>query len=192
MCRPPVILRLVVIRGTAAAVALVAALAGCSAEADPTPLPPLPSVSPTPVVPQLPPEATPETAQGASAFVRYFFQVVNSAYRDLDPSMVHALSDPECNSCASIVEDINRLREAGLTVAGDRYRLDFVATPGLQPGEPVIVDLRFDGDAYVEVGRDGARGSSYPPTIDQEGQARLTRSGIEWRLLGLRLVPAPT
>jgi hypothetical protein len=188
MCRSPVILPAVVMRGTAAALVLVGALAGCSADAEPKPLPPLPSVSPTPVVPPVPPEATPETAQGASAFMRYFLEVVNRAYVARDASQVWALATENCDSCESAARDIDRLREADHVVPGTRYRLTFVATAAPdKPGE-YLVDFEFDADPYVETDGAGEVVQEFPAQGGQVGQALLVRGTDGWRVDAIRLV----
>jgi hypothetical protein len=190
MCRSPVILPPVVMRGTALGLVLLAALAGCSADAEPKPLPPLPSVSPAPVVPQLPPEATPADAFGARAFTRHFFDTVNDAYASLDPSRVEALSASQCNSCKSIMSDIERLKADGLQVAGSRFKLDFAEATPPEPDGSIFVDFGFDADAYVEKDASGRTAETYPARQDQEGQARLVRTEGGWRMSALRLVSA--
>jgi hypothetical protein len=188
MCRSPVILPPVVIRGTAAAVALAAALVGCSAEADPTPLPPLPSVSPTTVAPQVPPEATPATAQGASAFMRHFLDVVNRAYATRDAGPVRALATENCDSCEAAARDVDRLREADHEVQGTRYRLTFVATAAPDASGQFLVDFEFDADPYLERDASGQVVQEFPSQEAQIGQALLVRSGDSWRIDAIRLV----
>jgi hypothetical protein len=165
-----------------------AALAGCSAEAEPEPLPSAAAPSPTPVALPVPPEATPETAQGAAAFVRYFFETVNRSYQSLDSQPVAVLSAPQCNSCKNIVEDITRLRKEGLRVDGQRFRLEFVEAPPADPDGSIVVDFHFDSDPYVERKSDGGITRNNPSQEDQPGQARVVRGGGQWLMSGLRLV----
>jgi hypothetical protein len=187
MCRSPVILPPVVIRGTAAAVALVAALAGCSAEADPTPLPSLPSVSPTPVAPQVPPEATPATAQGAAAFTRYFFgTLVNQAYLELDAGPVRLWAGAECRSCENIASDIERLRGADLRVPGDRFKVAFAEAAPPEPDGSIVVDMRFSSDPYIETASDGSQVREEPAQVDVDAQVMLKQRSGRWLVTAIR------
>ena len=68
--------------------------AACSADAEPGTLPPLtasPSTTATPV--QVPAEAQAHTAQGADAFVRFFFAQMNVAFSTSNPDLIRQLSN---------------------------------------------------------------------------------------------------
>jgi hypothetical protein len=187
LCRSPVILPPVVMRGMATALVLVLALAGCSADADPKPLPPLPSVSPTSVVPQVPPEATPDTPQGAAAFTRYFFgTLVNVAYRDLDAASVRAWAGDECQSCENIAADIERLRAADLRVPGDRFKIAFAEAAPPEPDGSIVVDMRFSSDPYVETAADGSEMREEPAQIDVDAQVKLLQRQGRWIVTAIR------
>lgn len=177
------------IRAAAAAVCASLLLVGCSADADdPEPLPPVESASPSAVALPLPSEAAAEDAFGASAFVRYFFAQVNSSYSSLDAAPVRALSASDCNSCKNIIDDIERLESSGLSVAGNRFTLDYAEAPPPDGDGSVIVDFRFDSDPYVERSRDGQVSRNNPAKKDQMGQAKLIRRQGEWLMQGLRLL----
>ena len=119
---------------------LALGVAGCSAdEAEPATLPAVGSGSasapPSTPGPPTPTSAAtssksyqpdwPNTPEGASAFTMNFFEAVNAAYVDGDPNSLTRLSHPDCNSCSSIVADVARVRDAGLTVEGKRFDLQF-------------------------------------------------------------------
>lgn len=183
--------RTVTIRTVAALSATVTlVLSGCSSDPEPKVLPPAPSAAPSTGALPLPSEAAAETPQGAAAFTRFYFSEVNRSYALLDPAPVRALSAPDCNSCKNIIEDIERLKAAGLTVAGDRFRLEFAEAPPVGADASAIVDFRFDADPYVEKDAAGKVVRDLPSQEDQDGQAKLVRQGTGWVLSGLRIVEA--
>lgn len=171
------------------AVVLVAALAGCSADAEPKPLPPLPTVSPTPEVSQVPPEATAATAQGAAAFTRHFFGVVvNHAYAELDAAPIRSWSGEECQSCENIAMDIERLRAAELRVPGDRFKVAFAEAAPPEPDGSFIVDMRFSSDPYVETSPDGDAVREEPAQVDVDAQVKLVQRDGRWFVTAIRTV----
>ena len=112
----------------AAAAAFVVALAACGADDEP-PAPPETSVAsssstttseaptetaePSATPPPLPPEAANPDAVGAGAFVRHWFDLANYAYATGDTDELAAASDPDCGSCADLVERIMDQYAAG-------------------------------------------------------------------------------
>lgn len=177
-------------RAVAAGLAASLLLAGCSGdEEQPRTLPPAPSASPSPVVLPVPPEATPETAQGAAAFARYFFDVVvNSAYGTVDPRQIEVLSTTACNSCDNIVADIERLRDAGLRVYGKRFKLVFAEASPAESDGSIVVDFRFSSDPYLERDASGATVREEPAQIDQDAQVKLVRRNRAWAVEAIRTV----
>lgn len=106
----------------AAALAATLALAGCNGgEKDPTATPTSstssttsasPSTSATPtatpsasVSVSIPADARANTAAGAMAFVRFWFEQANVAYTKPDPKLIPALSTSSCKSCTNLAEE---------------------------------------------------------------------------------------
>lgn len=178
------------IRAAAAALVISTVLVACSNDPAPSPLPVLPTASPTPTALSVPPEALAETPHGAAAFTRYYFaQVVNEAYTALEPSMVRELSAAECGSCANIVSDIERLREAGLRVEGLRFKIAFAEAPPADPDGSIIVDFRFSSDPYVEQDENGATLRQEPAQTNQDAQVKLVpRPSGGWIVEAIRTV----
>jgi hypothetical protein len=187
MCRSPVILPPVVIRGTAAAVALAAALVGCSAEADPTPLPPLPNVSPTQVAPQLPPEANEETAEGAAAFAGYYLRIVGLAFQEADATRLQELSASGCEGCDALIAAVQTLQQEGQKRLGGDYLVRGVAAPPVEGGD-VVVEISYErvaGQVVDEGGRVVASAGPVPPT---NAQMRMLWRDGGWQVQGYRVV----
>lgn len=181
----------VVTRGgvMAGLVALSLGVAGCSTEAGPQPLPPVPSVSPAPSEMPIPPEAMAETPQGASAFARYFFDIVNQAYASGDASTVTALSASECESCKNIAADVRRLGAAKLMVDGSRFKVAFAEAAPAEADGSIIVDFRFSSDPYVERAKDGSAVREEPAQVDVDAQVKLRRRGSAWEVYAIRTLP---
>ena len=173
-----------------ATLALTLVLSGCTAkEKAPTVLPPVPSSSPSRPPPSPPPEAAAETAEGATAFARYYFEVVvNRGYETLDPTDVARSSAPSCNSCKNIVSDIERLRSGGLRVSGRRFVIEYAETAPLQANGAAIVDFRFAADSYQEVDSNGVVVRQEDAQSKQDAQVKLVRSGVGWLVSGIRMV----
>ena len=182
-----------VVQVVAGALGVGLLLAGCSGDPGSTVLPPLPSTVPAvsvdPSVVPLPPEAVPETAQGASAFAKYYFaEVVNAAYLSLDADLVVELSAPDCNACQNIIGDIGRLRAAGRTVPGVRFKVQFAEAPAADADGSFVVDLRFSSDPYLETESSGEVVRRQAAQVNQDAQVRITRGAKGWSVRGIRTV----
>ena len=113
--------------GTLAALALVlvvGVLAGCESSASPpattSPSAAASSASPSPLVTSPSPSASPsveipaaarvKSDKGAEAFVRYFFDQVNTAWTTANPELIAANSESGCKSCASLRDTAAELK----------------------------------------------------------------------------------
>lgn len=137
----------------AATAVLACAVAGCSPDEDsPAPSPQSsPSTSeasapaetaespPAETPPPLPPQAQVPDADGAAAFIRHYFDVVNYAYRTGDVAALGSLEAADCKSCASANQSIGDTYARGGTIEGGALSVDdVVATPG-PPGTALEV-----------------------------------------------------
>lgn len=107
-----------------------ALLSACSSGSDPAPVT-LPSLTatPTPIVTlePVPPAATALTPQGAEAFVRYFFDQMNEAFRTSNASLIDALSTPDCITCNNYESALMASKKAGNFLSGPSFALTAVA-----------------------------------------------------------------
>lgn len=172
--------------------ALSLVLLGCGAdESKPTVLPPVPSSSsaaPSQAMSAPAAQRAVETPEEAAAFARYFFaELVNEAYRSLETSAITRVSADECNSCANIVSDVARLRDARHSVAGRRFVIEFAEAAPAGRGEGFVVDLRFSADRYLEVDDAGVVIRDVPPRSKQDAQAKVVRVNDSWVVTGIRM-----
>jgi hypothetical protein len=80
--------------------------------ASPSPSASLPSPTASPSV-DIPAAAREKSDKGAEAFVRYFVGQSARAWTNADPALIESISDPDCDSCASLASTAKKLREAG-------------------------------------------------------------------------------
>jgi hypothetical protein len=61
----------------------------------------------------IPAAARVKSDKGAEAFVRYFVRQSAQAWTSADPELIETLSDPDCDSCASLASTAKKLHKAG-------------------------------------------------------------------------------
>ena len=99
--------------------------ASASPSAEPT------TANPTVAPPTLPAEAQTPDAAGAEAFIRYYFQALDYAYRTGDLATVLPLRDEACVACKSSEETVAQgFENGGHIEGGDITVSDVTVTPG--------------------------------------------------------------
>ncbi|MFN2347424.1 MAG: DUF6318 family protein [Dermatophilaceae bacterium] len=94
-----------------------------------------PSPTETSALPPLPDAAKENTPEGAEAFIRYYFDVANTAYTTPRMGLLPELSDAECLACQEIEEQIEGLVEADQRVRVPPFELGtMTAVGGGAPG----------------------------------------------------------
>jgi hypothetical protein len=119
----------------------LALAAACSGGSTPQILPslsPTPSASATRVA--IPAAATVHDAFGAAAFVRFYYEQLNLAFRSADAGPLGKLSDPQCGTCASYVQATFDLKDKGQRIDGDSIAIVSAEAPPEQNGF-VAVDV---------------------------------------------------
>ncbi|MEX2290415.1 MAG: DUF6318 family protein [Mycobacteriales bacterium] len=160
------------IRAAAAALVMSTAVVACSSDPAPSPLPVLPTSSPTPSALSVPPEALAETPHGAAAFTRYFFDLLNQAFDNADASAVRRISDSACGGCNNLIEAIEQEPIPGERVEGGDFQVVFAEAPPVEDGE-VVVDLRYALAEGRVVAGDGRIREVTPANPGIDAQLRL-------------------
>jgi hypothetical protein len=113
--------------------ALLLALAGCSddspapkASASTTPTTAAPSATGL-TAPVLPEAAKENTAVGAKAFVRYWFEATTYAMKTGDTGPLAEASSPECATCTNLVTGLEKIYSAGNRNVGGGWIVDEIA-----------------------------------------------------------------
>lgn len=171
-------------RTSAALLAAGVLLVGCSSDAEPDSLPPVPSAQSSPVVLPLPTEAAAETPQGAAAFARYYMEVLANALASGDSAQLRGLSDPGCGGCTNFIGAVEA-RMPGERIEDAQIVVEFAEAPPLQERE-TIVSLRYTRLAGVLLGASGDVVASIAPEAAIDAEMRLQRVGVRWLVLGFR------
>lgn len=157
----------------------VALLAGCTDGADdPTILPSASTTaSPSPTISPPPSAATP---QGAAAFARYWYDVLNKATATGDTKLLRQLSSPDCRSCSRLITSIDAIYAGGGHVRGGGYAIRLAEAPALRAGDAATVTVIYDLPPAEEVTVDGKVVQRFPETRNGEAEIALRRLDRGW------------
>ncbi|MCW2501395.1 MAG: hypothetical protein JWN87_3071 [Frankiales bacterium] len=169
-----------------AVVALLATTSCSRSGAQPASLPRVSATQvPTALVAAVPDSAKPATPLGAAAFVRYWFQLLDEAYRTGRIFPVDELSDPRCVSCRNFSGVADDLARDGYHFAGPSFTSIDVQAPPVENGMSYVA-LFCKLPARQKVDRTGHVVASYP----QEKQLVMTvmtqRHGTSWVIRAMR------
>jgi Family of unknown function (DUF6318) len=140
--------------------------------------------STSPDVSGVPEAARANTGDGAIAFVRFFLDQANAAYRSSDSGLYQDLVLPTCKTCASMTSTLDGYRSKQY-----RYVGDFVS--------PISIDLNSfdDSGVSVRVATDtgvskvfASNGSLVEEVPAAKGTVavQLERDGDQWRVSGIK------
>ncbi len=154
------------------------ALSGCSSSAAqappralPTPsasatpaAPPVPSATATPIptpttLATVPAAAQPATPQGAAAFVKFFFQQVDRAFKLADSTVLLRWSASNCKTCANFAGAAVRLQKDETHLAEDAILVRSAEAAPVEAGRSLV-------DVYVD----------FPITREVDGRGHLVRT----------------
>lgn len=167
---------------------LALTVVGCSAgDQEPDPLPPVTTSSPSPVDLPMPSEAAAETPEGAAAFARYYFEMLNHAFRTGDAGGVKRLSEPGCEGCNNLIGAIEKEGKPGERVEGGDYSIVYAESPPIENGD-VVVEVRYALAEVLVTATDGRVIETIPANPGIDAQLRLIRNGETWLVRGFRNV----
>lgn len=93
----------------------------------------------------MPPEALAADADGAAAFIRHYFDLMNYAYATGDLAPVQAIREPGCEACRGMEEIIKEGYAPGQHIEGGQNSVVDVAVPPEDPaagmGAVVVLDV---------------------------------------------------
>ncbi|WP_432546166.1 DUF6318 family protein [Kineococcus sp. SYSU DK004] len=193
-----------------ATVLALAALTGCSGDADPVAaLAPAPSVAPPPVVEPTPvdvlapvveepaPAPTP-TGPGmewvyeqngrfeeneASLFVAYLVPVMSYGWKYNDSRPLRAISSPTCQTCAEWAESMDAaLRNGTIYEGGETYLRSTMVTEVFPETQKMTVELITRTVAGRALSRDGEVLAEFPEYEYEEGPVYIVMENGKWQI----------
>ena len=133
-----------------------------------------PEPTETSALPPLPEEATENTPEGAEAFIRYYFDVVNLATTTPDASFIPPLSADECVACTNLQGIAEELQEEGQRATDDAFAVSDIALVEEQGESTLLFTLTLETAPVDVVGPDGA--VAY--TLESDTSGRIV--GVRW------------
>lgn len=181
--------------GLAAAVAVVA-LFGCTDDQPGTAPTTLPSITLTPSAPATPsdpaaPSPTPpaqasaHTPDGAAAFVRFYIDLINTAYATGASQPLRAYATDECDSCTSIAGAVDDIYADGGRAIGGQLTINTLTPTGVAEGVQTAVLVHTSKSEFEELDESGEIRDSVP------AETRLLLYDLSWidttwRVTGIR------
>ncbi len=186
--------------GLAAAVAVVA-LFGCTDDQPGTAPTTLPSITLTPSAPATPsdpaaPSPTPpaqasaHTPDGAAAFVRFYIDLINTAYATGASQPLRAYATDECDSCTSIAGAVDDIYADGGRAIGGQLTINTLTPTGVAEGVQTSVVVDASTDAYQRIDSSGAVVEDLP-SVRRLLIVDLGWTNSAWRASGIRSEEVP-
>ena len=178
------------VRGVAAALAVLALTACTGAEDDPpAALPSLTSTAtPSATVPPLPPEAQGDDAVAAAEFAKYYLQLVESAYERADAGALRSLTDPGCEGCNILIGEVERLAAEGNMYRGGQYEIESAVAPGNNVPDYVVNIVYSRPAGQIVKTSSGEVVAEDPAVARADLQMRVVQRETQWKVFGLRTV----
>lgn len=174
-------------------VCLALVLAGCtggdppstSASSTSASTTPTDSAKPTETVtaPAAPPEAAVKDPEGAQAYVRYWFGLVNYGFATGDTQPLLRASPSECVECSAYAELIHGATDDGQQLRGQPVAVLAADAPALD-GDRVFVSVAMQEDAYLLIQADGTE-TEIPAKEPRRVKALVSWDGDSWQMIGI-------
>ncbi len=160
------------------------ALSGPSAGASP-------SLASAASVPDPPAVVSSTSVDGATAFVKYWFDTLNYALTTGNTAPVEAVSSPDCETCATVTKAIKDGYQSGGRLRGGEYTIRQITTDNFFTVAEPDVDIVFDRSPRSTVTATGQQVTVLPGTTFATAQILLERSGNKWRIRSLLTSATP-
>ena len=170
----------------AVAVVGATALAGCSTDSSAGPTVLTPRTPVASVAPAKAPEF-PATSEGAAAFARHFFKVLDEAYLTGDSAALAAIVRSDCGSCTRMMGSIKSTYAAGEQYVGGRTTVSFAESPATD-GNSAVVDVIYASEALGRVDAAGKVLPVEPAAPRVEATLRIVRTGNRWMVTSYGIV----
>jgi uncharacterized protein DUF6318 len=130
--------------------------------------------------PVLPEAAKKNTAEGAEAFTRYFFDSINHAFASGRTDGLIQASAPTCEICRATIGDVNYAFARG-QIRGGELKIDKIGKPKtVGPYSNRVVT--YSEAKYEEVGPDGKVLYAVPAKQGYQLVVKLTWTGTGWQM----------
>ncbi len=132
--------------------------------------------------PSRPAMAGKQTARGAAAFTRYYFEVLDHAYASGDTRLLAELTGQDCTSCHGVITSIRTVYDGGGSTHGGATVVRRTKVEGSPAGGSAEVVVTFDSAAYAELTAEGEVAHSEPAQRGQLVIVELGWVGGSWRV----------
>lgn len=135
----------------------------------------------------IPSSATAATADGATAYARYYLRLVSDAFATAEAAQLIAASSEDCEGCQAIIDSVQTLAPQGRHREGGEYLIREVVAPPVVNGD-VVVLVTYERALGRIVNAEGLVVESAPAVPRTSAQMRLLRRGSGWQVQGYRVV----
>jgi Family of unknown function (DUF6318) len=159
-------------------------LTGCDKDKPPTP-PTTTAPSPTTAspAPTVTPPAAPKaerSADGAEAFVRYFWEVYNYSYATDQTKEFEQIISPNCSFCKATTSAIRSLNRDGNRIEGSEIELTATVAPPSNPKLGLIVATVINERPGRTVRNDGSTVAKTSGVRNMKSEIAVDWDGDEW------------
>jgi hypothetical protein len=138
-----------------------------------------------------PPAGVPEaaranTADGATAFVRYFLSQGNKAYGTLDAAELDGLYSPSCKACASVIQTISDWKNRGYHYQGNFATPTVVTISAFPTAGPAKVLVKSENPPGRLINSQGSVVENIPPETSSSSVFVEYQQGA-WRLQEIKV-----
>jgi hypothetical protein len=136
--------------------------------------------------PELPPAAVANSAEGATAFVYYWFETLNTAVQTGDDKALQAASGPACHTCQAASSLTGEGHQDGRSMQGGTYTVRSVQVDSFFDLSRPILRVTYDRTTRSTMDVDGRIIATMPGMTFASCQIVLERRDGQWRVLDIQ------